>query len=453
MFSRVFGLLIRGNLRGLLSFFLGIALLGALWNASLFRLSSHDSAVGMMTQVGVQVLNPVLTNPLAKSQFSSLSSSGFATFQKNCTGETSAIPGFGQEVKVSCADITSKSVTTLEDALPAIYKAVAEAYYQHGATGVFDVPGPLQALLSGKSIVPDISTVPGTSVQVPHLPDNPLLQVGSAFGFSLSTLTAAGNADERNKTLWWGGAALLLLLILGLTSRGGKRLSAMGHALIGGAIPGVVILGAVQFITSRYPEQSAVFTPLLAYVKDAFVPVYIGAAVLGVLLYVAAFVWRRVSQSMAEGRQAEAVPVGAGARARGGEAGGGFGGGGGYGQPTPRYNPPSPAAPQYPPRYPQPDPWAPPAPAGQGAYGQRPSPSYGEQQPYGGQGAYGGQQPGYGGQQPGYGGQQPLRGQPGYGGQSPYPPSRPNPGANAPREPRQNWQDEDEQWPPRRYGE
>ncbi|HEX6122197.1 MAG TPA: hypothetical protein VFY89_03500, partial [Ktedonobacterales bacterium] len=428
MFSRVFGLLIRGNLRGLLAFLLGFALLGALWNASLFRLSSHDSATGMMTQVGVQVLNPVLTNPLAKSQFSSLSSSGFATFQKNCTGTSSAIPGFGKEVQVPCADI--KSATKLDDALPALYGAVAEAYYQHGATGVFDVPGPLEALLSGKSIVPDISTVPGTSVQVPHLPDNPLLQVGSAFGFSLSTLTAAGHADEQNKTLWFGGAALALLLLLGLTSRGGKRLSAMGHALIGGAIPGVVILGAVQFISSRYPEQSAVFTPLLGYVKDAFIPVYIGAAVLGVLLYVAAFVWRRVSQSMAEGRQAEAVPVGAGARARAGEASGGYGGnggsygGGGYGQPTPRYNPPSSAAPQYPPRYPQPDPWAPPAPpqpaSGQGAYGQRPSPSYGERQPYGGQPGHGGQQESYG-RQPGHGGQQEsYSGQPSYGGQAPY---------------------------------
>jgi hypothetical protein len=351
-------MLLRGNLRGIFSFVLGLALLGALWNASLFRLSSHDSATGIVTQVGIQVINPVLT----KSQIGGLSASALTSISKNCAS-TATVPGL--KVAVPCSQLKG---ATLDDATTALYRAVAESYYQNGVSGIFDVnvPQPVVDLLSGKSILPTINTVNvpnGTSVSVPHLPDNPLFQLGTSVGLSFSTLTAQGHADVQTRTLWFGGLALALLLVIGLTSKGGKRLTAMGHALIGGAVPGIVGIGLVWFVTNRYPTQAAPYATLLNYVGSAYIPVYVGAALVGVGLYVAAFVWRMVAKSVAAGAKTpEPALVGAAARPRAAAAGGSYGGAGSYAAPQPRYSPsPAPGGngPQYPPRYPDADPWAP----------------------------------------------------------------------------------------------
>nr|MBF6590761.1 hypothetical protein [Ktedonobacterales bacterium] len=250
MFSRFFGMIIRGNFRALFSFLLGFALLGALWNASLLRLSSHETATGIITQVGIQVINPVLV----QGKVGGLSQSALATLQKNCVS-TASVPGLN--VVVPCAQIKGAS---FENATGALYRAVAESYYQNGVSGVFalNVPQPIVDILSGKSLVPQVQSVPvpgGPNVNVPHLPDNPLFSAGAAFGFSLSSLTAQGHTEAQSRLLWFGGAALLLLLILALTSKGWKRLTAVGHALIGSAIPGVTGIGLVVFLTNRYPEQ------------------------------------------------------------------------------------------------------------------------------------------------------------------------------------------------------
>jgi hypothetical protein len=357
MFMRVFGMVLRGNLRGIFSFILGLALLGALWNASLYLLSSQESATGILTDMGIQVINPVLT----KSQIGGLSQSALTSITKNCAS-TATVPGL--KVAVDCSRL--KSAANLDAATVVLYQAVADRYYQHGIGGIFaaNVPQPVVDLLSGRSILPTLNTVNmpnGKSVNVPHLPDNPLFQLGSYVGLSFSTLTLQGHDDARTRMLWFGGVALALLLVIGLTSKGGKRLTAMGHALIGGAFPGVLGIGLVWFLTIRYPTQAAPFTVLLNYLGKAFIPVYVGAALLGVLFYVVAFVWRMVAKSVSAGeKKPEPALVGATARPRA-EIGGSFGGGGGYAAP-PRYAPPSPVpggnGPQYPPRYRDADPWA-----------------------------------------------------------------------------------------------
>jgi hypothetical protein len=180
-------------------------------------------------------------------------------------------------------------------------------------------------------------------------------------GLSFSTLTLQGHDDARTRTLWFGGLALALLLVIGLTSKGGKRLTAMGHALIGGAFPGVLGIGLVWFLTTRYPTQAAPFTVLLNYLGKAFIPVYVGATLVGVLLYVVAVVWRMVAKSVSVGeKRPEPSLVGATARPHA-EIGGSYGGVGGYAAPQ-RYAPQSPAPGgnglQYPSRYPNADPWA-----------------------------------------------------------------------------------------------
>jgi hypothetical protein len=351
-------MVLRGNLRGIFSFILGLALLGALWNASLYLLSSQESATGILTDVGIQVINPVLT----KSRIGGLSQSALTSIAKNCASRAT-VPGL--KVAVDCSKL--KNATNLDAATLVVYQAVADSYYYNGIGGIFaaNVPQPVVDLLSGKSILPTINTVNlpnGKSVSVPHFPDNPLFQLGSAVGLSFSTLTLQGHNDARTRTLWFGGLALALLLVIGLTSKGGKRLTAMGHALIGGAFPGVLGIGLVWFLTTRYATQAASFTVLLNYLGKAFIPVYVGAALVGVLLYVVAFAWRMVAKSVSVGeKKPEAARVGAAARPRA-EIGGSFGGVGGYPAPRPRYAPQSPApgsnGPQYQPRYPNADPWS-----------------------------------------------------------------------------------------------
>jgi hypothetical protein len=358
----------RGNLRGLFSFFLGLALLGALWNASLYLLSSEASATGILTDVGIQVINPVLT----KSHVGGLSQSALTSITKHCAS-TATVPGL--KVAVDCSKL--KNAANLDAATAVLYQAVADSYYHNGIGGIFtaSVPQPIVNLLSGQSVLPTINTVNipnGKSVSVPHLPNNPLFQLGSYVGLSFSTLTLKGHEDARTRALWFGGLALALLLVIGLTSRGGKRLTAMGHALIGGALPGLVGIGLVWFLTNRYPTQAAPFTVLLNYVGKAFIPVYVGAALVGVLLYVVAFVWRTVAKSVSVAEKKPAL-VGASPRSRG-DIGGNYGGMGGYASPPPRPAPPryaqqSPAPggngqqyQQYPPRQPNADPWAPPRP-------------------------------------------------------------------------------------------
>ena len=358
MFTRVFGMVLRGNLRGILSFILGLALLGALWNASLYLLSSQESATGILTDAGIQVINPVLT----KSHIGGLSQSALTSITKHCVS-TAKVPGL--KVMVECSKL--KNATNLDAATLVLYQAVADRYYSNGIGGIFDasVPQPVVDLLSGNSVLPTVNTVNvpnGKSVSVPHLPNNPLFQLGSYVGLSFSTLTLQGHEDARTRTLWFGGLALALLLVLGLTSKGGKRLTAMGHALIGGAFPGLLGIGLVKFLTTRYPTQAAPFTVLLNYLGKAFIPVYVGAALVGVLLYVLAFVWRVVAKSASAGeKKPEPALVGATVRGRA-DIGGSFGGVGGYAAPQPGYYPPqSPAPggnrPQYQPRYPNVDPW------------------------------------------------------------------------------------------------
>jgi hypothetical protein len=274
MFTRVFGMVLRGNLRGIFSFILGLALLGALWNASLYLLSSQESATGILTDAGIQVINPVLT----KSRIGGLSQTALTSITKHCAS-TATVPGL--KVAVDCSKL--KNAANLNAATLVLYQAVADSYYQHGIGGIFDanVPQPVVDLLSGQSILPTINTVNvpnGKSVSLPHLPDNPLFQIGSYVGLSFSTLTLQGHEDARTRMLWFGGLALALLLVIGLTSKGGRRLTAMGHALIGGAFPGLLGIGLVWFLTTRYPTQAAPFTVLLNYLGKAFIPVYVGAA-------------------------------------------------------------------------------------------------------------------------------------------------------------------------------
>ena len=306
---RPFGMLLTGNLRGFFSFLLGLALVAGLWEASLASLSSHATATAIMTEVGVEVINPVLVG-----HSFGLSQTAYATVQKSASAHPTqpiAVPGL--KVQVLGSEIKGLDFAS---GMRVIYAKVADAYYIGGAGGVFDVPAPLAHTLNTLALLPQAATSQAEKAAgVPHLPNVPLPPL-SAVGLSAATLTAAGHAQVMSLLYWFLGAIALLALGVMAFSRGWARVTNVAGALIGGAMPGVLGLGVVWFFWTRYPERFQPFAGLLnLLIGRVLLPVYGGAAALGVAGFLLAGVGTLVMKMLAI-RQAAApraaVGVGAG---------------------------------------------------------------------------------------------------------------------------------------------
>src|SRR5690348_11943073 len=142
--------LVSAPFRALFSFLLGIALFLALWETALFNVSARQTAVGLMTEVGVGLINPALEHS-AFGTFG-LSESGFASLQALAAARPDdpvAIPGLNVEVRGR--EITGKS---FDDASRVVYGKVAEKFYDGGAAAAFSVPSGLQQAVGLLSFIP-----------------------------------------------------------------------------------------------------------------------------------------------------------------------------------------------------------------------------------------------------------------------------------------------------------
>jgi hypothetical protein len=309
--TRSISMLLTGNLRGLFSFLLGLALVGGLWEASLANLSSHSTATAIMTEVGVEVINPVLVGQAGHSF--GLSQAAYAAIQKTASAHpTQPISVPGLKVQVLGSEIKGLDFAS---GMRVIYAKVAEAYYDGGAGGVFDVPAPLAQTLNTLALLPQAATSQAEKAAgVPQLPTVPLPPL-SAVGLSAATLTAAGHAQVMSILYWLLGAIALLALGVMVFSRGWARVTNVAGALIGGAMPGVLGLGVVWFFWTRYPERFQPFAGLLnLLIGRVLLPVYGGAAAVGVAGFVLAgvgtIIMKIVASRQAAGPRA-AVGVGA----------------------------------------------------------------------------------------------------------------------------------------------
>jgi hypothetical protein len=404
------GGLVSAPIRALFSFLLGVALFLALWETALFNLSARPTAVGLLTEAGVGLINPALAHSAVGTY--GLSESGFVALQALAAAHPDdpvAIPGLNVDVKGS--EIAGKS---FDDASRVVYGKVAEKFYDGGASSAFSVPSQLQQALGLLSFIPvlggastDLSSTASTAFQ-------PL----AAVGLSLNTLTAAGHAQVQTFMLWlWAAAAALALLIVFL-SRGWSRLTHIAHAFIGSSLLGAALIGVVWYLWRQNPSGFATVSKPLNLVGGAFAPVYLGALIGGLVGYAIAFAGSIMMKSVAAGRavqQRAAAHMDSPARNRASyernqpyppRAYGGQYGSGAY--------PPGAGAQQYPPR-----PATPQEPGQQPGYGQSQQPGYG---------------PGY---RPGYGSD--LGGQSsGWGEQGRTPPRWPDQGGdNQPPRPRQ----------------
>ena len=269
-------MLATGNLRGLFSFLLVIALFGALWETSLVNLSSRATATAVMTEVGIEVVNPALQRGSA-----GLSEVGWAALQAQAIANpTKPVASPGLKVTVLGSKIAHKNFT---DGTRVIYGAVAQAYYDGGAGAVFSAPGNI--LPSGllPSLIPGLGgsssgSKPSTGPQLPAVPLPPL----GAVGLSPTILTAAGHRQALSLDEWLIGAALLLALLLVLSSRRWAKLGNVAWSFIVAAVPGLVGIGLVWVSVTRAPASFSAVSGLLKLLSGVFVPVYAGSAAAGV---------------------------------------------------------------------------------------------------------------------------------------------------------------------------
>lgn len=305
LITRSFGMLLSGNVRGLFSFLLGLALVGGLWEASLANLSSRTTATAIMTEVGVEIINPVLVG-----HSFGLSQTAYTTVQKAAAAHPSqaiAVPGL--KVQVLGSEIRGLDFAS---GMRVIYSKVAAAYYDGGTGGVFDVPAPIVQTLNTLTLLPQaVTSQAEKSAGVPQPPNVPLPPL-TAVGLSAATLTASGHAQVMSLLYWFLGAIALCALGVMVFSRRWARITNVAGALIGGTVPGLVGLGMVWFFWTRYPERFQPFAGLLHILIDrVFLPVYGGAAAIGVGGFVLAGVGALILK-MVPARKAPAPRVAAG---------------------------------------------------------------------------------------------------------------------------------------------
>ena len=229
--------------RMLFSFLLGIALFLALWETALFNVSARPTAVGLLTEAGVGIINPALTHS-ALGTFG-LSESGFAAIQAAAAARPNdpvTIPGLNVEVRGS--EIAGKN---FDDATRVVYGKVAEKFYDGGSGAAFSVPSGLQQALGLLSFIP----VLGGATTTLNATASPL----SAVGLSLNTLTAAGHAQVQTFMLWLWAAAGALALVIVFLSRGWSRVRHIGHSLVGSSLLGAALIGIVWYLWRQNPSR------------------------------------------------------------------------------------------------------------------------------------------------------------------------------------------------------
>lgn len=318
-----------GPLRRLSHTLFGLALLGTLWVMSLSNLSARPTATAILTDLGAQVLNPYLlthTNGLfgiGQTQYAALELVAQAQ-----PGQPLPLPGL--KATVLGREIIGQPYTS---GVRIIYRHVADTYYDGGPGAVFALPSQLTQVIDtfGVFALPASSTTPGSSTQsgspsaAPSLPQIPsfLRPIFFALGLSPTTLTAQGHAQIASILIWWwlaviifGALAVILnggslatrqsrgrpavveraLTSLGSAGRavegvfdaltgGARRISGVGWATFSGALPGVLLIAVAWVLTFYvYPQQLHAFAGALLLVTGAFLPVYGGGLIVGLII-------------------------------------------------------------------------------------------------------------------------------------------------------------------------
>ncbi|HEV2237006.1 MAG TPA: hypothetical protein VGR57_10140 [Ktedonobacterales bacterium] len=306
------GTRIKGYVIGLLAF----VLLGALWTTALTHLSERPTATALLTDIGTELLNPLLVangSGLAEGTYAGLQSAAQANPSQPLSIAFVKPTVLGREI--AGKDFAAGSRV--------IYRHLAEAYYDGGPTNAFSLPSQLQQLVNVytpftqvPTNLPGVPNVPTTS----PLPNLPIPQLPSfaepiyaAVGISPTTLTKDGHAFEAT----WSGrfwlASLVLAALMALFGAGWDRLSNIGWSIFHSAWHITALLLLAAFLASRNPTQAAHYQGILGVVWGAFFPVYAVATATGlVVVGIAKFAPLLLKRGTAQPAGAAALPFGAG---------------------------------------------------------------------------------------------------------------------------------------------
>ena len=297
-----------GLFRNLAHTIFGFLLLTALWVTALSFLSMRPASTTLMTDLGVDALNPFLV-----SKGIGINQTTYAKLQQ----AASAFPAKTLPITFIKPQITGSELQGLsyDQAMRLIYGHVATAYYDGGPAATFNLPAPLSGAVQTFALFPEQYDAAVKSAPLPTWLQPFLLYTG----LSPETFTAAGHQRiEGMLPKFWTAALVLagVILLLNFLSRRNPA-SGLGLAVFHGAWPPLAFFGVLWLIGHLYPTRVQPVAAAFGVVAGAFVPTYLTAAAAGVGIWAvsrfASSMVHMVGKSAAAARTPVAVPAGRGA--------------------------------------------------------------------------------------------------------------------------------------------
>ena len=262
-----------GLLRSLAHTIFGFLLLTALWVTALSFLSMRPASTAVITDLGVNALNPFLV-----SKNLGITPATYAKLQQ----AASAFPEKSLPISFIKAPITGSELKGLsyDQAMWLIYGRAADAYYDGGPSATFNLPGPIVGAVQTFALFPQQYDAAVKSTPLPTWLQPFLLYTG----LSPETLTASGH--QRITAIlpkFWIAALLLAGVILLLNLLGRKNpVQSLALAAWHGTWPTLAFFGVLWLIGHLYPARVQPVAAAFGVVAGAFVPVYVVAAAVGV---------------------------------------------------------------------------------------------------------------------------------------------------------------------------
>ncbi|HZC05381.1 MAG TPA: hypothetical protein VE338_07045, partial [Ktedonobacterales bacterium] len=266
-----------GLFRSLAHTIFGFLLLTALWVTALSFLSMRPASTTLITDLGVDALNPFLVSKgIGVNQ---------ATYIK-LQHVASALPDKPLPIAFIKPQITGSELKGLsyDQAMRLIYGRVAAAYYDGGPSATFNLPAPISGAVQSFALYPEQYDAAVKAAPLPTWLQPFLLYTG----LTPETFTAAGHQRMSGMLPKFWTAALLLagaLLLLNFLSRRNPAQS-LGLAIWHGAWPPLAFFGVLWLIGRLYPARVQSVASAFGVVAGAFVPVYVAAAAVGAGVWV-----------------------------------------------------------------------------------------------------------------------------------------------------------------------
>ncbi|MDE3228420.1 MAG: hypothetical protein KGO05_00955 [Chloroflexota bacterium] len=265
-----------GLLRNLAATIFGFLLLTALWVTALTSLSMRPSATAIITDLGVDALNPWLV-----TKGFGVSAAGYVTLEKAAT----ASPGASLALNFIKPVVKGSEIKGLsyDQGMRVIYGHVAGAYYDGGPQAAFSLPAPIASVVQNFALFPEQYNTVVKSTGLPSC-----LQPFMLFtGLSPETFTAVGHASfEALLPKFWLAALVIGGALFGLSFLSRKNpLVTVGGAAWHGSWPTLAVFAVLWGVGKLYPANFHAVAGAFGVVAQSFAPTYAIAAAVGAGLF------------------------------------------------------------------------------------------------------------------------------------------------------------------------